>query len=39
MSPTKRPDETQTEFTIRLIKAEAWQEGHEAGFYEVNPYL
>ena len=29
---TKRPDESQTEFTVRCIQAEAWEMGYRSGF-------
>lgn len=35
MTETKRDDETQTEFTVRLIRAEAWDEGFDAGERDV----
>jgi hypothetical protein len=31
MSETKRPDETQTAYTLRLIQAAAWRQGYASG--------
>lgn len=30
----KRGDETQTEYTIRLIRIEAWEQGYVVGFHD-----
>jgi hypothetical protein len=47
--PIKQPDESQTAYTLRIIRWDAWDEGHRAGciyfpdcvrlgHHEPNPY-